>query len=102
MDKITPQGLGSVGTAMRAPTLEEERARMLPLIKDFRKQIDALIQQVQQDVNLPLHFKNFQPRTVNEAYDQVRIHLTDAKMWAGKMLEGLGNEFPPELADKAQ
>ncbi len=90
-----------VGQTMRAPTLEEERSRLVPLIKEFRKQIDALIQQVQQDVKLPLHFKNFQPRSVNEAYDQVRIHLTDSKMWAGKMLEGLGNEFPAELADKS-
>jgi hypothetical protein len=36
-----------------------------------------------------------------EPRDQVRIHLTDAKMWAGKILEALGNAFPAELADKA-
>jgi hypothetical protein len=37
----------------------------------------------------------------HEARDQVRIHLINAKMWAGKILEALGNPFPPELADKA-
>jgi hypothetical protein len=37
-----------------------------------------------------------------EATDQVRIHLVAAKMWAGKILEGLGNPFPAELADRAE
>jgi hypothetical protein len=33
-------------------------------------------------------------------YQAIRT-LIEAKMWLGKMLEGLGNSFPPELADKA-
>lgn len=35
------------------------------------------------------------------AQDESIRALTEAKMWAGKMLEGLGNPFPAELADKA-
>jgi hypothetical protein len=37
----------------------------------------------------------------SESYAEVRINLTNATMWAGKTLEGLGNPFPAELADKA-
>lgn len=32
----------------------------------------------------------------------VRTKLQESKMWAGKILEVLGNPFPPELADKAE
>jgi hypothetical protein len=32
---------------------------------------------------------------------QAIVHLINAKMWLGKMLEGKGNSFPAELADKA-
>jgi hypothetical protein len=31
----------------------------------------------------------------------VRTKLQEAKMWAGKVLEAVGNPFPAELADKA-
>lgn len=87
----------------RGPTLDEEREKWVPIIKEFRQQIDALIQKVPRGYNNPapegaLLINAF---SVSEAKDQVRIHLIDAKMWAGKMLEGLGNPFPPELADKA-
>lgn len=92
--------LGQVGAA---PSIEMEREKWVPIIKEFRQQIDALIQQV------PRSYSNPAPANallinafgVSEAKDQVRIHLTNAKMWAGKMLEGLGNPFPAELADKA-
>jgi hypothetical protein len=30
-----------------------------------------------------------------------RSQTIEAKMWAGKMFEGLGKPFPAELADKA-
>lgn len=93
--------------ASRAPTLDEERDRLAPSIKAFRVQIDALIQQVPthrwastMDGAKTLAIGAHAPQA-NEAYDQVRINLTNAKMWAGKMLEGLGNPFPAELADKA-
>lgn len=88
---------------MRAPIIEEERERLVPVIKEFRQQIDALIQRV-------LCIYNDAPKgailvhafQVREPRDQVRLKLTEAKMWAGKMLEALGNPFPPELADKAE
>jgi len=31
-----------------------------------------------------------------------RTKLQEAKMWAGKVLEAVGNPFPAELADKAE
>ena len=95
-----PQG-NNLG-AMRAPTLEEERARLLEPIKDFRKQIDGLIGRVstgngyERGDLLP---NNYQ---VREVARQVELKLIEAKMWAGKMLEGLGNPFPAELADRAK
>ena len=92
--------------AYRAPTLEEERERLVRPIKDFRKEIDALIQRVtrqRHDREATARQGELVPnnRDAYEASEQVRLHLTNAKMWAGKMLEGLGNPFPAELADKA-
>lgn len=99
MPEKNTNNLGQVGAG---PSLEMEREKWVPIIKEFRQQIDALIQRV------PRSYGNASENAilinafgVSEARDQVRIHLTDAKMWAGKMLEGLGNPFPAELADKA-
>jgi len=96
----------SLGGASSSPSIEMERERMVPLIKEFRQQIDALIQKVPHGYpnpndGMPLKCRAYAAMT-DEAYTQVRIHLTSAKMWAGKMLEGLGNPFPAELADKAK
>ena len=89
----------------RAPSKEEELARLMPLIKAFRVEVDALIQKFPhlqyQATPESISIGIFLP-AVNEAEAQVRISLTNAKMWAGKMLEGLGSPFPPELADKAK
>ena len=76
---------------MRAPTPEEERERLVPIIKEFRKSIDALIT----TVPVANDYKVRNTATI------VETKLIEAKMWAGKMLEGLGNPFPPELADRA-
>jgi len=91
---------------LRAPTLEEERERLLPLIKQFRQDVDELIQRTERSntANTEKSGKeiithNFQ---VNKALDEVRTNLIQAKMWGGKMLEYLGNPFPAELADKAK
>lgn len=96
-----PQGQ-SFGVG-RAPTLEEERVKWVPIIKEFRQEIDVLIQRVPQSYYdaAPENALLISSHQTREARDQVRIHLIDAKMWAGKMLEGLGNPFPAELADKA-
>ena len=96
------QGIGTTGV-MRAPTLEEERERLVEPIKDFRKQVDALIQRVSRNRGIPGSRGDLVPNDYNasDVARQVEIHLIEAKMWAGKMLEALGNSFPKELADKA-
>jgi hypothetical protein len=98
MADLTPGGIGQVS---RSPTVEQERERLVPIIKEFRRHIDAPIQRV------PVSYVNPAPNAIliraygaKEARDQVRIHLTNAKMWAGKIFEALGNPFPAELADK--
>lgn len=95
--------LGPTG-AMRAPTLDEEREIFVPRIKQFRKEVDGLIRRSSlRNYNEESDGKEIVPNAfeTQEAVMQVRIHLTSAKMWAGKILEFLGNPFPAELADKA-
>ena len=88
---------------MAAPSIEQEREKWVPIIKEFRQEIDALIQRVPRGYgNAPENAILINAFGVSEPRDQVRIHLTNAKMWAGKMLEALGNPFPAELADKAK
>lgn len=89
---------------MRAPTLEEERARLVQPIKDFRKDIDALIQRVSKNRPVPGSRGDLVPNDyiASDVARQVELKLIEAKMWAGKMLEALGNPFPPELADNAK
>ena len=103
MSTETPNNLDAI--ARRAPTLEEERARLVDPIKEFRKQVDAMINRFTRPYSMKDSFGgDLLPSAyglATEASTQVRIHLTEAKMWAGKILEGLGNPFPAELADKA-
>ena len=89
------------GQVSRVPTLEEERERLTPLIKDFRKQIDALIQQIPHGFGQPILCRVFN-EPVQQSQAEVRRKLIEAKMWCGKTLEYLGNPFPKELADKAE
>jgi len=92
-------------TAMRGPTLDEERERLTQPIKDFRKEVDAMINRFTR----PYSMKDSSGGDLlpsayglaTQASEQVRTKLTEAKMWAGKILEGLGSPFPAELADKA-
>jgi hypothetical protein len=97
------QQIGSAG-AMRAPTLDEERDKLVEPIKDFRKQIDGLIQRVSRNRGIPGSRGDLVPNDyqASDVARQVEIHLIEAKMWAGKMIEALGNPFPKELADKAE
>ena len=97
--------LGQTGQVMRAPNLEAEREIYVPRIKAFRQEVDALINRVKRkDYNEEATGKEIRPDAYSThlAVEQVHIHLIEAKMWAGKILEGLGNPFPPELADKAK
>jgi hypothetical protein len=96
--------LGPVGV-MRSPTPEEEREIFVPRIKQFRKEVDGLIRRAsRRNYNDESDGKEIVPNAfeTQEAVTQVRIHLTSAKMWAGKILESLGNPFPADLADKAE
>ena len=74
-------------------------------IKTLRVAIDLLIQEIEKPgtsdtgpvdatggANYDLYFK---------AKDTAHTKLIEAKMWCGKMLEGLGTPFPANLADKA-
>lgn len=90
-----------LGLVARQNTKEEERERLLPTIKQFRKDIDALIQKVTSDYTKPPVVGSLVGGYTNFEITQVRIKLIEAKMWAGKMLEALDNPFPAELADKA-
>lgn len=70
-------------------------------IKVMRVSVDAMIQ------NLAFEKQTHEATgTENRVYDfavyQAEIKLIEAKMWLGKMLEGLGNPFPANLADKAK
>lgn len=72
-------------------------------IKALRVEVDALIQKVtneQENGHEDVPIDNWELRNI--ASYQTLVHLTDAKMWLGKMLEGAGNPFPKELADKAE
>lgn len=72
-------------------------------IKELRVAVDTLIQEVQNEQEQgheDVSIENWELR--NMASHQALIHLIDAKMWLGKMLEGAGNPFPAELADKAK
>lgn len=68
-------------------------------IKEFRKEIDANIQK--SEAMLERYPAELQHISCGREIALVHTKLQEAKMWAGKILEVLGNPFPPELADKA-
>lgn len=68
-------------------------------VKQFRKEIDANIQKAED--MLSRYPSEFQHISCGREVALVRTKLQEAKMWAGKILEVLGNPFPAELADKA-
>ena len=77
--------------------MENEQHPIVPIIKDFRKEIDALIQK-----SVALLSEWAGPgKDGGRELALVRTKLEEAKMWAGKVLEAVGNPFPAELADKA-
>lgn len=71
-------------------------------IKKFRTEIDSNIQTAEEFLSRPKD----DSRIVNLNYGRemalVRTKLQEAKMWAGKVLEVVGNPFPTDLADKAK
>lgn len=70
-------------------------------IKAMRVQADALIQEIRKDGDKEAS-TGFDHELYFFAEGQALRAATEAKMWAGKMLEGIGNPFPKELADKAE
>ena len=69
---------------------------IVPIIKEFRKEIDANIQKAARLLSEQVLGPNY-----GRELALVRTKLEEAKMWAGKVLEAVGNPFPAELADKA-
>lgn len=70
-------------------------------IKALRVQADAVIQAITKangTVDAP---ETLDHELYGMAQYQALRAATETKMWLGKMLEGIGNPFPAELADKA-
>ena len=65
-------------------------------IHEFRKRIDAVIQEAQEIQN------SIGMENGGREASLVVTKLQEGKMWAGKILEAFGSPFPKELADKAE
>ncbi len=88
---------------MAETTLPSEEAVLR--IKEFRKEIDVLIQKSEYFLGLGSSGDStaFEIRQSSKReLELIRMHLQEAKMWGGKVLETLGNPFPTELADRSQ
>lgn len=75
------------------PQTQTNLAGFVEDIKTFRKEIDANINKAEAYLATPSNY--------GREMSLVRTKLQEAKMWAGKVLEVVGNPFPAELADKA-
>ncbi len=70
-------------------------------LKALRVQIDACQQAIHHS---KATHDDIEPKIWDlhvNAWTQAEIKLLEAKMWVGKMMEGLGSELPPEFRDKA-
>jgi hypothetical protein len=71
-------------------------------IKKLRVQADALIGAIRvAEIGNEDAGAGYDNTVYSMAWYQALRAATEAKMWLGKMLEGRGNPFPAELADKA-
>lgn len=71
-------------------------------IKGQRQGIDAFITEVRKAGDTTAPATNFDSELYFFAEGQVLRALIEAKMWYGKMIEGLGQTpFPAQFADKA-
>lgn len=71
-------------------------------IKAQRQGIDAFITEVRKPGDTTAPITNFDSELYFFAEGQVMRALIEAKMWYGKMIEGLGQTpFPAQFADKA-
>ena len=68
-------------------------------LKALRVQVDAAIQEAEKYGEHEIECKN--PTLYGMAHYQAEIKLREAKMWIGKMMEGLGSELPQEFRDQA-
>ena len=91
MDTTMQDNNVPMGTTPMQPAYGEWFKRL----HDLRKEIDALIIKVKQEVsNRPISGG----AEITLSYRSLQL----AKMWLGKALEEGGSEFPKELADKAE
>ena len=71
-------------------------------IKKFRTEIDSTIQTAEEFLSRPKDDSRIANLNYGREMSLVRTKLQEAKMWAGKVLEVVGNPFPADLADKAK
>lgn len=80
-------------------------------LKEFRKQIDACIQEADsigkilpsRERTEEMESMGVKPAPIgNRELEQTRIKLQEAKMWVGKILEAIGSELPEAFRDKAE
>lgn len=82
----------------------ETKYKSVAEIKALRVQADALLQAIQAEGTHSaeeVFTANGQQDLYHTGAYQAELAAMLAKMWCGKMLEGLGNPFPAELADKS-
>lgn len=79
-----------------------EQVETAEAIKALRVQADAVIQAITASHGTQDAPDGFNSELYSMAQYQALRAATEAKMWLGKMLEGLGTPFPAELADKSK
>ncbi len=97
MDNKIPQGAITMAQAPRVGIMPSGPLPTPEEIHAFRKEIDATIQKSQ---TLQNTFNGWEAGA--REISLVVTKLQEGKMWAGKILEAMGESFPKELADKAE
>ncbi len=72
-------------------------------LKSKRVEIDSLIKFIKNEQENGIEnvkIEDWELRSMSSY--QVIVHLMNAKMWIGKMLEAAGNPFPAEFADNSK
>lgn len=82
--------------------MESPKTASIEDIKALRVQADALLQAIRNLAATAEPTKDFDDFVYKIAEMAAYRAATEAKMWLGKMLEGIGNPFPAELADKSK
>lgn len=80
--------------------MEEQKYFNQEELHALRKQIDACQQMIAEDKQTHVEQPKYSA-IYHQAFFLADTKLKEAKMWVGKMLEGLGSELPAEFRDKA-